>query len=846
MKIIENNKIKLNNENKRYFTILLIIIFIFILFSIISKGFFSFTTLMNIGRQASALALASIGMTMVMLIGGIDLSVGAVIAFAGAVAAIVMQDIDSALMSGIVGIFTTISICILFQFINGFAIGYLKIAPFIVTLSTMSLARGLTLTITNSSRIIVDNDLYNALSQITLFNLIPLSIILVIIAYIISNFILSKTIFGRKTYIMGDNPFMSKAVGINNISHTILVYLISGLFIGLSTIMIVGRVKSAQPMAGINMEFDVITAVVVGGTSLLGGQGNLKGTILGVALISIISTGLGMVDIHPFLNYIIKGFLILIAVLSNDFNLKTLKSKIKKIKQNNNNYDDVLNLIKNNKHKQLTLKNISKSFSGAKALDNVNLTIKRGKVHVLCGENGAGKSTLMKILSGIYSKDEGEIFIDDIPIDIKSPRIAEKLGISIIYQELLNIKELSVSQNVNLGKEKTFCFNCFLNLKKMENITRNYLKYFDLKIDPNSKIGDLSIGQQQLIEIIKALTSNSWIIIMDEPTSAITETDKDKLFKIISELKKKDIAIVYISHRMSEIFEIADEISIIRDGKHIISGNIEDFTEKSIISYMVGREIVSIFDRNKRFATKPCLKVENLEKKGVFRNINFEVNEGEILGFSGLMGAGRTEIMRCLFGLDKLDSGNIYLFGKKININSVKDAINYGIVMLSEDRRKEGIAQDMSIIENLTISSIKKVSELGIIKDNLENDITNHFVKLLNIKVGYNQNKIMNLSGGNQQKVCIARCLNCKPKVIILDEPTRGVDIGAKQEIHKIIDDLSKTGAAIILISSELQEIIGAADRIITLADGNITKEFNLVNNKVSQEDIILGALKEK
>jgi ribose transport system ATP-binding protein len=840
-----------SSENFRYITIIAMIVILFILFSIISKGFLSFNTVMNIFRQAAAIALAAIGMTFIMLTGGIDLSVGAVIALSSATGALTMQSMGgNTVIAGLAGILVTVMTAVGFGALNGTAIGYMKIPPFIVTLATMSLARGLTLTITDSSRVIVDNALYNYVSQTDIGGKIPASMILVIAAYIVAYLILSRTVFGRKTYSVGDNRLASKASGINVEKHTLYVYMLSGVFVALATIVIVGRARSAQPLAAIAMEFDVITAVVLGGTSLLGGQGNLKGTILGVMLTSIIFTGLSMLDISPFVNYMVKGSLILLAVLSNRIAFSKIwftskqtdtQSVGEKVYTKENRDESVDDLIKNDEQQVLILKNISKIFPGVRALDNVNLEIKRGTIHALCGENGAGKSTLMKILSGVYTKDEGEILVNGIPVQINSPIDSERIGISIIYQELANIPELNVSQNVNLGKEIPAKSKILLDTKKMEKKTRQLLKRFNLDINVNQQIDNLSVGQQQMVEIAKAFGSNAWIVIMDEPTSAITEADKERLFKIIRELKENNIAVVYISHRMSEVFEIADEITILRDGKHVISGHIENFDENSVIKYMVGREINDIFTHDKNEPGEEVLRVENLYRKGVFEPISFSVKSGEVLGFCGLMGAGRTEIMRCIYGLDKADGGEIYLNGQKLDISCPMDAIKAGISMVSEDRRREGIVPHMTVRENTTLAALPWISKYGLIDKKEDMRITKDYIKSLNIKTPSTEQHLMNLSGGNQQKVCLAKWLNRKPKVIIMDEPTRGIDVGAKAEIHKLIDSLTKEGIAIILISSEMPEIIGTSSRIIVLYEGKMMKEY-ITDDTVTQEELMKSA----
>ncbi|MCI8493335.1 ATP-binding cassette domain-containing protein [Anaerotruncus sp.] len=841
----------MNGETFRYMTIAAMIAVLFVLFSFVSKGFLSFNTVMNLFRQAASNALAAIAMTMIMLTGGIDLSVGSVVAFSGAAGALAMQAAGgSTLFAGIAGIAATVAAATGFGLINGYAAGYLKIAPFIVTLATMSLARGLTLTVTHSSRVIVDNSLYNFVSQTDLFGKIPVSLLLVAAAYIAAYLLLTRTAFGRRTYAIGGNPVASRASGIDVEKHTLCVYIAAGVFIALSTIVIVGRARSAQPMAGVGMEFNVITAVVIGGTSLMGGQGNLKGTLLGVVLTSVIFTGLSMLDLSPFVNYMVQGSLILLAVLGNRIvAAKAQKSALRHAAgqsggaepQTGKKARGLDEILAANEQDVLELRHIVKVFPGVRALDDVSLTIKRGTIHALCGENGAGKSTLMKILSGVYTKDEGEILINGAPAQIRSPADSERIGISVIYQELANIPELNVSQNVNLGKELSNSTRVLLDIKRMEQKTRSLLDRFQLQVGVRQKIDQLTVGQQQMIEIAKAFGSNAWIVVMDEPTSAITEADKENLFKIIRELKENNIAVVYISHRMSEIFEIADEITILRDGRQVITGPVSEFDENKVIRHMVGRELNDIFTREKGAPGEEVLRVENLSRKGAFEPISFSVRAGEVLGFSGLMGAGRTEIMRCIFGLDRPDSGAIYLSGQKLEVRCPLDAIKAGIAMVSEDRRREGIVPHMTVRENTTLAALPWISRFGWIDTKKDLSIAQEYIDSLNVKTPSTEQLIMNLSGGNQQKVCLAKWLNRNPKVVILDEPTRGIDVGAKAEIHRLIDRLTKQGIAVIMISSELPEIIGACDRIVVLYEGRMMKEYRS-DSRVTQEQIMKSA----
>ena len=838
------------NKNKRHLFLVGVILLLLIFFSFMAPGFFSFNTFMNIIKQNASLAILSLGITFIIMLAGTDLSSGANIAFAGACGALAMQSLGGTTVLAVaVGFLVTILAGSLMGGVNGILIGNFSISPFMATLATMSLSRGLTLFLTDSRRVVVDSSVYNWFGQKDVITIIPgkisipASIVLLLVLLLIMQFVLNKTTFGRKTYAVGGNPIASRASGINVKRHTAWVYILGGMFAGFAAIVTVGRAKSAQPLAGQNMEFDAITAVVLGGTSLAGGAGSLSGTLLGSFLVGTIFSGLGMMSISPYYSYIVKGALIIVAVYLDQY------AKIGRSKKTTKVSESSKSSFKMESAKtipsELKLSNITKIFPGVVALDKVNLTVKRGSVHALMGENGAGKSTLMKILSGVYSKDGGGILIDGKSAEIKSPMDSQELGISVIYQEFALVPELTITQNIFLGKEN-MQGKLFLNRSTMRKKARGLLKKVGLDINENTRVSDCTVGQQQMVEIAKAINSNAWVIVMDEPTSAITESEKDKLFAVIEEFKSQGMAIIYITHRMSEIFEIADEITVLRDGKYVMTASASEVTENDLIRSMVGREIEDAFTQEEQAEVGDvALEVRNLSRVGVFEPISFKVKKGEVLGFSGLMGAGRTEIARCIFGLDKADTGEIFINGEKVEINNTLDAIKSGIAYVSEDRRREGIVPLMSVRENITLASLPWISQAGCIDLKEEVVTAEHYIDTLGIKTPHMEQEIVKLSGGNQQKVCLARWLYRDPKVIILDEPTRGIDVGAKAEIHKLINTLCQQGIAVIMISSEMSEVLGSSSRIMVLHEGVLTEEFDDPAN-TTQEMIMEAASMEK
>lgn len=490
----------------------------------------------------------------------------------------------------------------------------------------------------------------------------------------------------------------------------------------------------------------------------------------------------------------------------------------------------------------LQMKDIIKVFPGVKALDGVNLELHTGSVMALLGENGAGKSTLMKILSGVYKKDGGEIYYEGKLEDIKGPKDAQGKGIAIIHQELNLIPHLTIGENIFLGREPKTAFGN-INWSKLYRESDELLKKLNVNRSSKELLGSLSLGQQQMIEIAKALSLNAKIIIMDEPTDALTDKETKSLFEVINELKKDGKAIVYISHRLKEIFEICDDITVLRDGKYVGEEKVTNLTEDKIIEMMVGRKLTEQFPRTDTKIGDVVLEVKNLSNEYI-NNISFNVKSGEILGIAGLMGCGRTELAKTIYGHIKKQSGEIYINGNNIENKSAKDGLYNGIAYVSEDRKGDGLILGLSVKENMTISSLDKLISTGRIDKTKENKEVKDYIGKMNIKTPSQNQIIKNLSGGNQQKVAIGKALMTNPKVLILDEPTRGVDVGAKKEIYDLINEFKKEGKAVIMISSEMPEILGISDRVLVLSEGKISGEFDIKD--ATQENIMKSAVGTK
>ena len=464
---------------------------------------------------------------------------------------------------------------------------------------------------------------------------------------------------------------------------------------------------------------------------------------------------------------------------------------------------------------------IVKEFPGVRALNGVKLQVRPGTVHTLMGENGAGKSTLMKCLIGIQPVTSGKIIYKGKEVAFKNVQEALDAGIAMVHQELSPVYERTVADNVFLGREPKK--GLFIDYAKMYQDCRDMFAQFGLDIDPKLKMKELTVAKMQMIEICKAVSYNASIVIMDEPTSALTEAEVDDLFKIIRDLKKKNIAVIYISHKMDEIFQISDEISVYRDGTYVTTGLGSELSQDQVIKYMVGREITDMFPKTVCPIGDVALKVEHLNAGKMVQDVSFEVRKGEILGFAGLVGAGRTETMEAIFGMRHKDSGKIYKDGKELTIKSPGDAIRNHIGMLTEDRRGNGIVGILSILDNMVIAK-RDLGEYGFPLNSIKmKKDTQEYIDKIRIKTPSMQTPIMNLSGGNQQKVLVGRWLLTKPDVLIVDEPTRGIDVGAKAEIHALLSELAGQGTAIIVISSEMPEVMGVADRIVVMHEGHMS-----------------------
>lgn len=484
-------------------------------------------------------------------------------------------------------------------------------------------------------------------------------------------------------------------------------------------------------------------------------------------------------------------------------------------------------------------KGISKHFGGIPVLDNVDFEVGRGEVHGLVGENGAGKSTLMKIITGVYQKDEGDLWFDGSPLSTSSPLRCRNLGIGMVYQEPSLIPSLDVKSNIFLGKYPVKKLRGFVNWKSLKEQTQKILEQLDIQIDPDIPVEQLTFGKRQMIEIAKVVAHSGKLVILDEPSSALSGEEKESLFKVINRLKEEGTSIIYISHRLSEVFEISDKVTVLRDGKLIGSDLTRNLTVDSVIKMMVGHSIEPGMMRqaNSHSDDSEVLRVEGLSRGKVLKNISFRLHKGEILGISGLIGSGRTELARAIFGIDRIDSGKVYLNGQQLIIHSPSEAVKHGLAFVPENRKEYGIIPRMSTGENITLTILQQLSSFSFISRSQQQKRAQNFVEKLGIKVSGLAQPVVNLSGGNQQKVVLAKWLSTNPKILILDEPTRGIDVGAKGEIHRLVAKLVDEGLAVIMISSEIEEVMKLSDRVLVLHGGAVSGMLN--HDEISEENLL-------
>ena len=808
----QQRQVMLLNRHEPILVVLLIVAVA--AFSWIDAGFLSAGNLASIARQSAVIAIVAFAMTAIIIARGIDISVGSTLAFAGVAAGLVHLATGSALLSGLAALAAGAAIGL----VNGLLIGLAGISPFIATLATMAFARGLALSLSKASSISVTDPvlLYAGSASV---GPIPVSVLLAAVCLVLWWFALKRTVYGRWIYAVGGNADAAHASLVPVEWVRISVYLLAGITAGLGAILTIGRLGSAQPLAGNGLEFAAITAAIIGGTKLSGGQGSIWGTAVGALLLGVINTGLSFLQVPQIIIYFVTALLIAVAVLTSqpevikDLFKRPPRPEVKPAAQR----------AGPQAAHRLELAGIGKTFPGVKALDGVSFSVEAGEVVALVGENGAGKSTLVKCLSGVYPPDEGEIRLDGQPMRFHGP--ADARGISVIHQHFSLAPDLSVAENLFVGHEPRTPFG-LLDRRLMAREAARITAELGLDIDIHAELRTLSVGRQQMVEIARAVLAEAWLFVMDEPTSALSNRERDLLYRLIATLKARGAAILYISHKMEEIFSQCDRAVVLRDGRFIGERRIVDTSEQEIIAMMVGRAVGDVFPHVDAKLGELAVSVEGIADGKLLRSATLEVRCGEIVALAGLMGSGRSEVLRTIAGLQKVTEGTMSVFGRPAVTGDTRAANRAGIIYVPEDRHLEGFVGTMTIRENLSLAWIRGRSRWGLLRSRRIEALASSLIKSLGVRPPQPDKLTRELSGGNQQKVVIGKWLATEPRLILLDEPTRGVDVGAKSELHKLIAALKSRGAAILMVSSELPEVLGVADRIVVMKEGRTAGEL--------------------
>lgn len=842
--------VKLSRFGKVYFIIISICIVVTVIASFFNENFFSIRVFFSIGNQMSMAAIIAFAATAVVIVKCTDLSIGSNLAFSAMVGALAVQ-------AGVPAILCMVLMIIAGSCagaINGFLISYLNISPFIATFAMMQLLRGITILISGSRSIPIKDPQLLWLGASNILG-IPVSIILTLVFLAIWSFVMKCTVYGRNVYAVGGNFEAARASGINSKFIRFSTLVLTGFMVGVASILYLGRITSAQPMAGFGMEFEVLTAVFVGGALVRGGEGKPLGALLGTLLVMIIKTAMIFMGVTQFISYIVTGVFILFAVLCYQEDLfENLKNIYARFVDQFKNRKISVKTIKNMKADRsvdhvMELHEITKKFSGFTALDKVSTTIKSGEIIGLIGENGAGKSTFVNVMSGVFEPTDGHIVIDGQQRTFFSPQDSKNMGIGVIHQHYSLIPELDIAQNIFYNREpKVFGL---VNRKQMKIQARQLMSEFNLDIPVETKVYQLTVGQRQLVEVVKATLGDPWLMIMDEPTSSLSKTESERLYELIDQVLSKNVAIIYISHKMSEVFKLCQRAIVLRDGCKVCEvSQLSDITESELVNMMVGREIEHIFPYTESTGTGDvAMEIEHLSDGGILKDVSFKVHNGELVVLAGLMGAGRTEAVECIYGLRNITRGKVLINGKQVK-PTTRNMQKLSMGFIPEDRHKDGIVPHMSIADNLSLIWNRYYSKFGIVEKKGETLLVNDMISQLNIKPPNPEKETIYLSGGNQQKVVLGKFVAISPKIFILDDPTRGVDVGAKSEIHEIISNFKKQGVAILLISSELPELLNVADRIYVLHNGKTVKElphgttesevmhyaFGLHNEKVKED----------
>lgn len=817
------------------FAIALVTLATLAIFGIAEPRFLAVGNLLDILRQTAVIAMLSFAMTAVIITRGIDVSMGGTLALSGIVLGLVFQASESWILASGAALVSGVAIGL----VNGWLIGVLGVSAFLTTFAMLVATRAAALVASDASSILISDPVFIWLGQGDLLGL-PTSVILLLLLLAVWSFVMRNSRFGRYIFAIGNSP-AAAAASLLPISRILIsVYILSGLSAAFCAILTVGRLGSAQPLAGAGVEFAALTAAVIGGSRLSGGKGTIPGTFLGALLLGCLSSGLSFLQISQQMTYVVTGLLIILSVVITDPEFRSsLLASGSRLRpspkgQASGGRSDFERRLADATFQEVKLDNVSKSYAGVRALHGVGFPIRRGEVLALLGENGAGKSTLVKCLAGAVEPDSGTVTVDGEPFDLAG--LKDGIDCSTVHQHFSLAPDLSLVDNLAAFSKGSFLAG--RQRRKIRERIRGLHSKFGLDVNAEVPIGILTVGQRQLAEIVKGLFDGRWLIILDEPTSALTVRERDSLFRVIEQLRAEGLAIIYISHKMEEIFAIAQRVVVLRDGQFVADLPVADATEEQLIQLMVGRRVEAVFPYFKAEVAKPALVVNGISDGGVLRDASLTVNAGEIVGIAGLMGSGRTELLRCIAGLGRRTQGEVEINGRALLPNDPLASRTSGLAYVPEDRLTEGVFADMSVLDNLTLCWLSRAGAVP--SRAATRREAGRWIEALDIRPRQPTLRVGSLSGGNQQKVVLGKYLAMNPSVLLLDEPTQGVDVGAKSEIHRLIGELKKSGMATLMVSSELPELLSVADRVYVMAQG---RSFGPLPHGSSQEQVMELAL---
>jgi ribose transport system ATP-binding protein len=797
-------------------------------FGITERGYLSESNIFNIAEQTAAVSLIALGMTAVIIARGIDLSVGSGTAFAAVVGMQVMQAGASAPAT----IAAVIGAGIALGALNGLLVAYIRVNAFMATIGTYALAAGAAIGLSNGSGVIVNDPAILWLGTATVAG-VPMSAVVTLGAVGLFWVLMRRTVLGRWLYATGGNRTAAIAAGIPVKLVEFSAYLITGMMVGVGSLVTIGRVHSFQPLSGQGLEFAAITAAVIGGTSLAGGRGDIVSTFLGSVFVGVIAAGLSFAGVDQQVIYVFTGAFIVVAVLVSQREILqglrervlvgrlALSNRFRRVEAQAREAREA-----SQGGRTLEVRNIQKRFPGVLALKSVTFDLHSGEVVGLVGENGAGKSTLVKVLAGDHRPNAGDVLIDGVPAQFGGPEDARHAGIAVIRQHFTLVPDLTVAENLFLGDEPRWPVFGILRRGEMERLSGELLEELEIPVAPHAQVGTLGVGSRQMIEIAKAIRERAWLVVMDEPTSALSARERDHLYAFIARLQARGTAILFISHKLDEVYHVASRAVVLRDGEVVGIPELASASPERLVNMMVGRPIESLFPYAAAEIGDERLVVEGLGDGGVLQNASLTVRSGETVGLVGLMGSGRTELIRCVMGLSPVTRGSIRVFGQTLDGQSSANMIGLGVAYIPEDRFGEGIFPQLTVAENLSLLWIREQSSLGVLPTSRERAMVADAIRELNIKPPLPRRLVSHLSGGNQQKVVLGKSLILSPQLVLADDPTRGVDVGAKAEIHSLIARLKTAGAGVLLTSSELPEVLAVADRVVVMRNGETVAEY--------------------